>query len=353
MKITIIGAGKTGRGFLARLLRNNDITFIDTNKTLIENLNKDKSFTISFFGNAAPDVVISNYKAYTWKEIDKIDADLILVSVGGNNLMSVGEKLRERIHSGQKIIVCENASKPAEKLANAIGIEGVCVAESTVFCTTTERGELGINSEEYPYLQYDKDALGGDLKIDGLKAESNFKNFLTRKLYTYNSASCIIAYLGSLKGYIVYSDAANDKDILAMLDKNYAIINECMCKEYGYDIKDQNEFAMLSRKKFTDKTIQDSIARNAREPQRKITRNERVVGALLLERKYGYTGEILIKTVAAMLLYTPDTEKEWCEILKEKGIIGVLTDLCGLDKNDELYNEILYYVNNKNLILEK
>lgn len=31
MKVTIIGAGKTGRGFLARLFIDNDITFIDKN----------------------------------------------------------------------------------------------------------------------------------------------------------------------------------------------------------------------------------------------------------------------------------------------------------------------------------
>ena len=341
MKITIIGAGKTGRGFLARLLNGNEITFIDKNVALVRALNERKSFTVSFFGNAVPKMMVSGYKAYTWVDVGNIDSELILVSVGGKNLADVGNELKNRINDGQKIIVAENASKPAKTLFDAIGKDGIHIAEATVFCTTIENGELDINSENYPYLQYDEYALGGDMRINGLKAEKGFGNFLTRKLFTYNSASCIIAYLGYLKGYTVYSDAANDKEILALLDENYKIINDCMCKEYGYDERDQDEFALLSRKKFTDRTIVDTIARNAREPQRKITRNERVVGPLLLERKYGYKGDILIKTVAAMLLYTPAAETEWNEILKTKGKEGVLTDLCGIEKGSELYNDIL------------
>ena len=46
-----------------------------------------------------------------------------------------------------------------------------------------------------------------------LKPIGNFSNFLTRKLYTYNAASCVIAYIGWKKGYSNYADAANDEEI--------------------------------------------------------------------------------------------------------------------------------------------
>ena len=41
-KVVIIGAGKTGRGFLARLLKDQEIVFIDKNRELIEALNTEK-----------------------------------------------------------------------------------------------------------------------------------------------------------------------------------------------------------------------------------------------------------------------------------------------------------------------
>lgn len=346
-KAVIIGAGKTGRGFLSRLLRESEIVFIDKNEALVDALNAEGSFTVDFFGNKKPSLTISGYKAYTWETVIPSafeNADVILVSVGGGNLPDVGCELKKYLTKENKIIVCENASSPAKKLGEAIGIDGLEIAESTVFCTTIEKekGSLAINSEWYPYLQFDRDAFCGDCPaLDGLKPISGFGGFLDRKLYTYNSASCIIAYLGYLKGYTVYSDAANDKEILSLLDRNYEIINECICLEYGYEKNDQKEFALLSRDKFTDRTLVDTVARNAREPQRKVTFKERIVAPMLLEEKYGMDSSILEMTLAAALLYTPDEETEWKKMLAEKGYEGILTDLCGLDKDSAIYARVL------------
>lgn len=346
-KVMIIGAGKTGRGFLARLLNGNKIVFVDKNEGTVSALNTEKNVDIRFFGDKKSSVAVKFDKAVTWATICQDDFDgieTIFVSVGGTNLADVGAELRKYIHPNQKIIVCENASKPAKKLYDAIGIDGVKIAESTVFCTTIERekGGLAINSEWYPYLQYDADAFGEDLpKLDNIKAIRNFGGFLDRKLYTYNSASCVIAYLGALKGYTVYSDAANDPEILALLDKNYEIINGCICKEYGYEENDQKEFALLSRDKFTDITLVDTVARNAREPQRKITKAERIIAPMLLEEKYGKDTSVLEKTLAAALLYTSEEEIEWNSIVAEKGFEGVLTEFCGLDKDTAIYQRVL------------
>ena len=355
-KVIIIGAGKTGRGFLARLLKDNEIVFIDKNKELVDKLNAERKVDVDFFGGKKPSVSIGFSGAFTWETVtpDQFESfDVILVSVGGTNLSDVGGELKKYINSDAKIIVCENASSPAKKLSEAIGIEGLRIAEATVFCTTIEKekGSLAINSEWYPYLQFDGDAFGADApSLDGLKAVSNFGGFLGRKLYTYNSASCIIAYLGALKGYTVYSDAANDEEILGLLDKNYEIINECICKEYGYEENDQREFALLSRDKFTDKTLVDTVARNAREPQRKITLTERIVAPMLLQEKYGKDSSILEKTLAAALLYTPEEEVEWNKMLSERGYEDILENLAGLDKNSAIYDRILKMVKTGNVL---
>ena len=355
-KVIIIGAGKTGRGFLARLLKDNEIIFIDKDAALIGALNEAKAIDIAFFGGKKPPLSLGFSAAYTWETVPAAafdGAEVILVSVGGPNLADVGAQLKQYITAHNKIIVCENASSPAKKLGEAIGIEGLKIAESTVFCTTIEqeKGKLAINSEWYPYLQFDGDAFGKDAPtLEGLRAISNFGGFLDRKLFTYNSASCIIAYLGALKGYTVYGDAANDEEILALLDKNYEIINECICREYGYEEQDQKEFALLSRDKFTDRTLIDTIARNAREPQRKITPAERIVSPMLLQQKYGKDSSILEKTLAAALLYTPAEETAWNAMLAEQGYEGILTDLCGLDPNGKLYARVLRMAQTKQIL---
>ena len=134
------------------------------------------------------------------------------------------------------------------------------------------------------------------------------------------------------------------------MSKNYEIINACICKEYGYEENDQKEFALLSRDKFTDKTLIDTVARNAREPQRKITKTERIVAPMLLEQKYGKDSSVLEKTLAAALLYTPEEETEWNRMLAEKGYEGILTDLCGLDSDSEIYQRVLTMAKTKKIL---
>ncbi|MDP4133822.1 MAG: 2-dehydropantoate 2-reductase N-terminal domain-containing protein [Bacillota bacterium] len=348
-KIAIIGAGKTGRGFIARLLtaESRDFIFIDKNEKLVHDLNATKSFKISFFGNEASPITVNNYAAYTYENADLNDCELIFVSVCGQNLKDVGAPLKNLLDKNKKyyIITCENATNPSKTLKEAIGMDNVSVSESTVFCTTIEDKNLDISSENYPYLQFDADLLNGfDPNIKGFVPVKNFGNFLTRKLFTYNAASCIIAYLGYLKGYTDYSKAANDPEILKQLDYNYEITNKVLCIEFGYDKKEQEEFALLSRAKFCNKTIIDTIARNAREPQRKLGRAERIIGPMKLIYKYGEDYSVLSKTAAAMLLYDNEKEDEWRKIKDTMTFGEILTNICGLPKGGDLYNSILSYV---------
>lgn len=285
---------------------------------------------------------VSGYKAYTWENANFCDTELIFVSVGGTNLEAVGNELKSKLDADKTyyIITCENSSNPSGKLKRAIGTDNIYVSEATVFCTTTENGGMDILSENYPYLQCNADLLAGYApKVSDVKPVLEFGNFLTRKLYTYNAASCVIAYLGWYKGYTDYAKAANDEEILKLLDKNYEITNKVLCREFGYDEKDQEEFALLSKKKFCDKTIVDTVSRNAREPQRKLGADERIIGPMKLIYKYGENPEILIKTAACAIMY--DEGEEWLKIKAENSVEEILENICGLNKDDALYAKIL------------
>ncbi len=347
-KITIIGAGKTGRGFIARLAceSNATIQFVDKDPKLVDELNKAKSFNVSFFGGVREDIAVTNYTASTWENADFSDQELIVVSVCGSNLKDVGDQLNKCLSKDRKyyIITAENYSKPSVVLKEAIGLDNVCVSESTVFCTTIENGGIDISSENYPYLQCNADLLCGYVpEIPAIKPINEFGNFLTRKLFTYNAASCVIAYLGYLKGYTDYAMAANDSDILKLLDKNYEVTNRVLCREFGYDADDQKEFAQLSKNKFCDKTIADTVARNAREPQRKLGKNERIIGPMMLINKYGEDASVLEMTAAAMLLYDNDGEDEWRNIKSQNSPEQILEKIGGINKSNKSFANILDY----------
>lgn len=350
-KIVIVGAGKTGRGFIARLLREagKEIVFVDKDRELVDTLNEEKEFEVRFFGGVRVPYKVKEYVAYTWeneelKGILETQAELIFVSVGGQNLKDAGTELSKLLSEKKHyyIVTAENASKPSKTLKEAIGKENISVSESTVFCTTIEDEGIHINSENYPYLQCNARLLDGYVpEAETIKAISNFSDFLTRKLYTYNAASCVIAYLGWKKGYTNYADAANDEEILEMLDRNYEITNRVLCKEFGYEPEDQKEFALLSKNKFCDRTIVDTVARNARDPQRKLGAEERIIGPIKLMYKYGEDASVLEETAAAAILYDSEGEDDWKKIKKEKTAEEILTDICGLEKQSKIYENIL------------
>ena len=346
----IIGAGKTGRGFLARLLCGTPgaydrIVFIDKERELVERLNGAGRFGVHFFGNPAEPETVGGYRAFTWEDEGAKEAlcacEVIFVSVGGQNLPDVGRELQGLPLTARAVITAENASHPAATLRGFTG-ESLPVAEGTVFCTTIEAEGLDISSENYPYFQCDRDALGGyEPRSSRIRPVPAFGNFLTRKLYTYNAASCVIAYLGFVKGYTVYADAANDPEILRQLDENYAATNRALCREFGYDPADQAEFAALSRAKFTDRTIADTVARNGRDPQRKLAAGERIMGPLALLHKYGEDASVLERTAAAALRFTDAPGSAWNKMKEEKKPEEILRDICGLRETDEAWGNIL------------
>ena len=345
-KVVIIGAGKTGRGFIGRLAAeaNAEILFIDSNKELVDKLNNAGAFEVFFFGGVRENVKVSSYQAFTWENVDLTGSELIFVSVGGQNLEAVGAMLKAKLPENEHhyIITCENASSPAEKLQKYIGRSDVTVSEATVFCTTIDENEVDIASEDYPYLQCDRDRLNGYVPfIPAVKPVGEFGNFLTRKLYTYNAASCVIAYLGAIKGYEVYSDAGNDPEILALLDKNYEASNRAMCLEFGYTPEDQAEFALLSRKKFTSTAIRDTVDRNARDVARKMAPGERIIGILQLVLKHGGDASVLEQTAAAALLYKADPK--WEKQKSESSYESILKDFC-LISDEALVQRIMAYI---------
>lgn len=348
-KIAVVGAGKTGRGFIGRILKEaeKEILFIDKDTELIHALNETGKFRVNFFGNEREALEVTHFQACTWENVSLEEVELIFVSVGGQNLTETGKSLANCLDDKRHyyIITCENASHPSETLKKAIGKDNVSVSEATVFCTTIEGEGLDIDSENYPYLQCDADLLDG--YVPGLKQVrpmKQFSDFLTRKLYTYNAASCVIAYLGWAKGYTDYADAANDEEILKLLDKNYAAANRALCREFGYDEKDQEEFALLSKKKFCSRTIIDTIARNARDPQRKLADSERIMGPIRLMRKYGEDASVLEKTAAAAILYKAGPEDAWTKIQSEKTPEEILQDICGVKPEESIFADIMSYI---------
>ena len=129
----------------------------------------------------------------------------------------------------------------------------------------------------------------------------DFDTLIRRKLYTYNSLSACIAYLGARKGYENYGSAANDTEIARMTDLLEERLNQAICAEYRIPREEQLRFSEMAKRKFRNPEIRDTVTRNARNAKRKLGAGDRIAGPLkLLESHEIPTAELEIVAAAAL-----------------------------------------------------
>lgn len=321
MKDTVIlGGGRTGRGFIGRLLTESGIRFtiLDKNRTLIDALNQKGHYFVKFF-SLRPPVKIDHFEAYETSsprasEIIK-NAKNIFISVGAENLEAAALYMNKNQAHPENIVICENAIEPSLTVQSVFKRNSaINFVETAVFCTTINSNDnpVDICSDEYHKLPFD--ALKGKnsfFRAPFFEPEKNFPALLKLKKYTCDTASAIIAYNGWRLGYLNYAEAANDPEIQKLLHGFYTAIINAICSEYGMSPNVQRQFAKLSLLNSVNREINDTIEQNARQPLRKLGPNERIAFPMKLLLKYNFNIQPLCKTAALAVLYGEMTDSEW------------------------------------------
>jgi mannitol-1-phosphate 5-dehydrogenase len=150
--------------------------------------------------------------------------------------------------------------------------------------------------------------------------------------------------MGHLRGYALLSDAANDLEIVEMAREAYRETGPALCQRYGFDPEAQMQFAEAAIAKYQRREIVDPIERNARDPLRKLSRNDRLVGPACLAIEYGTRPTALSRGIAAAFLYSSPkdpTSLTLQQIVRSKGIRATLGEVCKIDTAGELADLII------------
>jgi len=363
----IFGAGKTGRGFAAHLafLGGYDVILIDKNRHLVSDLKKADQYDIQVLDNEEKNCTIKPVEIYHIEDVswhnEFVETSLIFTSVFGNNLEELAEDLAialqkrytENPNKVLTIITCENLTNAAGFLKKMVIknldeekekwlSEVVGFSESIIFRTCLEasadRSPLTVRAQNFFELPCDANEIKEELHVYGLKPLKNFSNQLRRKIYTYNCINAVIAYLGAKKGYSQLYEAGNDAEILATARK--AASETCLAQvaEFGFDTKEQEEWMNGAFAKFADKNIPDPIERNGADPERKLGRDDRLIGPALLALKHHIYPEGLLAGIMACFDYSdPNKNFKIADLIFQKGPDLVLKEICGLSKEEELF----------------
>ena len=371
MSCVIFGAGKIARGFIAHLLSLSDIDFVFVEKAdaLADLINEREQYTINILGAPEKNYVVKNAKALKFSQEKEIteaiaEADVVFDAVGGKNLQEIVpfyiKGIEKKAEKGGYLnfVTCENWKEPArilkegveagiapearEYLDNYVGFTESVIMRSGIEAPKEllEKDPLIVNVQNYWHLPVDAARVKGSLPdIKYMEHLTGFAGFLERKFYTYNAANGTTSFVGALLGYKVLAEAAHDERILKILDGVYQETGKALSMKHGISLEEQMAFARTSLNKLQDYTIVDSIERNARDPQRKLGKDDRLVGSARMVLSCGIRPENLCTAIACAIYYrNPEDSSAVAleKVVKEEGIDAVLEKICGIEPEGEL-----------------
>ena len=373
-KAVMYGGGNIGRGFIGALLSQSgyEVTFVDVAEPVVKALQINHRYPVRYVSsNGNEDVWIEHVTAVNGNDTDAVseaiaDCDIMATAVGARilkfivpNIVAGLRKRWARNGGPLNIIICENLMD-ANKVLEGMLKEQLTEAEQAIFDETVGLVEASIGRmvpvqteemkdgeplrvcvERYGFLPVDKAAFKGQIpQIPNLVPYTPFDFYIKRKLYVHNMGHATCAYFGDLLGlaYIYQAVAVPEIRILAqnaMLESAMAL-----SKEYGADIEALQSHILDLLHRFTNAALGDTCQRVGGDPGRKLSPDDRLIGASRQALKVGITpAYIAVGAAAGLHRYIAEANMEQ----SEKCAMDVLEQVSKLQSEEALTDMILRY----------
>ena len=147
------------------------------------------------------------------------------------------------------------------------------------------------------------------------------------------------AYYGYLKGYRFIFEAACDGEIKYILTRALLESARALCKRHGAPLDDTMQFVEDLMVRFENKLLVDSFDRVGRDPKRKLSEGDRLVGAFRMVRQEGGVPAHIAVGIAAGYLFDMPTDPAAVEIttyVKENGLEAALARYSNITDADDV-----------------
>ena len=376
MKAVMYGAGNIGRGFIAQrfYLSGYHTTFIDVNADVVNEINKEKKYPIYVTrGTEYVPEWVENVDAVNGRDeqavIDTIaDTDILATALGVNILPFVAPLIAKAILArkaksgkGLNILICENMIGSNEYLHGLVephipeeekaffeeNVGFVCVSVGRTVPPTPEEFKaqypLAVCAEPYSELPVDAAGfrpIGCEMPpIKELVPFSPFAFFIERKLLIHNMGHALMAYMAYQKGYGYIFEAATDGEIKYILTRALLESARALAKRHGAPLDDTMQFVEDLMVRFENKLLVDSLDRVGRDPKRKLSAADRLVGAFNMVREEGGIPAHIAVGIAAGYLFDMESDAAAVEIstyTRENGIEKALAKYSNITDKDDV-----------------
>ncbi len=373
MQALHFGAGSIGRGFIGDLLNESgyDITFVDTNHALNQQMNQQHGYAIYIIEQNYQQKFIPLREALSPLEQPEaviqrcVEADLITTAVWADNLPKIAPLLlaglRARQQAGKEkinVIVCENALFNGQILRREcirLGEENIDqlaafpdTAVDRMVLTASRAGESVIDVGVDRELVIDRCALcDADAQpLLGAIYTDNLQKYLERKLYIINGGHAWAGFVGHLRGYRTMQPIFAEPALVAEIKQSMRETARLLHHKYAFSLAELDEYIGFVINRFCTPGVVDTVQRVCRSPIRKLAAGDRLTGPCEQAEAAGLPNEYLIKGIAAALHYF-DPEDEQSVILQtyiaENTVSQAITHFTGIKENTRLHARILFH----------
>ena len=371
-KAVMYGAGNIGRGFIGALLSQSgyQVSFVDVAMPVVQALQEQNTYPVRYVSNDGfEDVWTQNVTAVNGNDAEAVacaiaESDIMATAVGVRVLKfivpNIVAGLRKRWAENRgalNIIICENLMNANHVLEGMLK-EQLTQEECALFDETVGLVEASIGRmvpvqteemkdghplrvcvEKYGYLPVDKDAFKGEIpEIANLVPYSPFDFYLKRKLYIHNMGHATCAYLGDLLGLTYIYESIDLADVYILVKNAMLESAQALAAQYQAPLKPLMDHIddLLSR--FTNAALGDTCQRVGGDPARKLSPEDRLIGAGKLALQQGIVPcHIAVGAAAGVRRYLNENGKEQTM----ENAAQVLQQVSGLEAGEQLEQMIL------------
>ncbi|NLO34981.1 MAG: mannitol dehydrogenase [Clostridiaceae bacterium] len=363
----IFGAGNIGRGFIGALLSQAGyhVTFIDVAASLVESLNRAGRYPVRIVSSEGhEDQLICHVSAIDARDSAAVaeavaGADLAATAVGAHNLGRIAPALAaglaRRLAAGDtplNILICENLMHADQVLARhlkaeldpadhpafdrQVGLVETSIGRMVPIQTPAmqDGDPLRVCVERYGFLPVDQAAFKGEIPpIPRLVPFAPFAYYIKRKLYLHNMAHAICAYLGAYASLATISEAIDQAEILAIVQRAMLSSARALARAYQMPLEPLLEHGDDLLRRFGNAALKDTCERVGADPKRKLMPEDRLVGAALFCQQAGVSPVWIAVGIAGALyrLIGEQNQPQSAELARQ-----ALSDIAQLPAGDPL-----------------
>jgi mannitol-1-phosphate 5-dehydrogenase len=367
------GAGNIGRGFVGLILHRAgyQVVFADVVDELIDALSSTPSYLVKEVGLESSEERVDNYRAINSRRDEPAvtgeiaAADMVTTAVGPTVLKFVApviaQALRQRPGGAAPLAVmaCENAINATDVLAGHIRsavpeAEWPAVAAKAVFANTAvdrivpaQAADAGLDVTVETYFEWaiERPPFGGnEPSIPDATWVDDLAPYIERKLFTVNTGHATTAYHGFARGIQKLSDALADDAVRSAVEGVLGETKRLLVAKHDFSDEAQQAYVDKILQRFANPYLPDTVDRVGRQPLRKLSRNERLIGPAAELAERGVRPEHLLATVDAALSFdVPDDPEsvELQQLLRTLSAADATERICGLTPADPLYADVL------------